>query len=90
MSFFWIMPLAQTWLIGHEYMCYVREITLQTCDISEMSLLPIPSRSRDGEGRPITWPLTGSIQNGLLPLGPEPLGHELDAEWLEAEGRPKP
>jgi hypothetical protein len=39
---------------------------------------------------PVTWPLTGSFQNGLLPLGPEPLGHELEAEWLEAEGRPKP
>jgi len=71
-------------------MCYVCEITVQTCDISEMSRLPIPSRSRDGEGRPMTWPLTGSFQNGLLPLGPEPLGHELEAEGLEAEGRPKP
>jgi hypothetical protein len=38
----------------------------------------IPEVSR--QGRPIIWPLTGSIQNGLLPLGPE----------LEAEGRPKP
>jgi len=86
--FFLVMPLAQTrlpdggqaWLIGNEYMCLVCEITLRTCDISEMSR----------QGRPITWPLTGSFQNGLLPLGPEPLGHELDAEWLEAEGRPKP
>jgi len=63
------------WLIGHEYMCLVCEITLRTCDISEMSR----------QGRPMTWPLTGSFQNGLLPLGPE-----LEAEWLEAEGRPKP
>ena len=54
--FFLVMPLAQTWLIGHEYMCYVCEITLRTCDISEMSR----------QGRPITWPLTGSFQNGLL------------------------
>jgi hypothetical protein len=77
--FFLVMPLAQTWLIGHEHMCFVSEITLRIYDIIEMSRLPIPSRSRDGEGRPVTWPLTGSFQNGLLPLGPE----------LEAEGRPK-
>ena len=54
--FFLVMPLAQTWLVGHEYMCLVCEITVQTCDISEMSR----------QGRPITWSVTGSIQNGLL------------------------
>ena len=58
--FFLVMPLAQTWLVGHEYMCYVCEITLRTCDISEMSR----------QGRPMTWPLTGSVQNGLLPPKP--------------------
>ena len=26
--FFLVMPLAQTWLVGHEYMCFVCEITL--------------------------------------------------------------
>ena len=45
--FFLVMPLAQTWLVGHEYMCYVYKITLRTCDISEMSR----------QGRPVTWPL---------------------------------
>jgi hypothetical protein len=62
--FFLVMPLAQTWLldggqawlIGHEYMWYVCKITLRTCDISEISRLPILSRSRDAEGRPMTWP----------------------------------
>jgi len=50
--FFLVMPLAQTrlpdggqaWLVGHEYMCYVCEITLRTCDISEVSR----------QGRPVT------------------------------------
>ena len=54
--FFLVMPLAQTWLIGHEHMCFVSEIALRTCYISEMSR----------QGRPVTWPLTGSFQNGLL------------------------
>jgi hypothetical protein len=50
------MPLAQTWLIGHEHMCFVNEIPLGMCYISKTSR----------QGRPVTWPLTGSIQNGLL------------------------
>ena len=29
-----------------------KKTILRTCDISEVSRLPIPSRSRDGEGRP--------------------------------------
>jgi len=32
--------------------------------------------------------LHGPEKRDELPLGPEPLGHELKAEWLKAEGQP--
>jgi hypothetical protein len=54
--FFLVMPLAQTWLVGHEYMCFVCQITPPTCDISEMSR----------QGRPVTWPLENLLLERAL------------------------
>ena len=44
--------LAQTWLAGPQFRRYPSEILQRQQRIQGQSRLPIPSRSRDGEGRP--------------------------------------
>jgi hypothetical protein len=70
MSFF-VMPLAQTWLARATFKATTTILLANQESAHVTSRLPIPSRSRDGEGRPHKStglaPIIGARQMKMLP-----------------------